>query len=315
MTDNQETTPATVPLPAELSVLWYSQTGQAVEAAKALLAPLEKAGTRIQWVRIAPEHNFPFPWKFSRFAGIFPQAVDPRGSVPVRLEENPTAPLVILAVPVWFLAPAIPLRSLLLTKPETVTGRDVIALVACRNVWYSAALQIARLVTAAEGHYVGTIAATDTHPPLVSAITTMRWLLTGHREQRWPLPPAGITDTELERLTDLGRRLVSDGVSAIAAADAAPVDPPMAITDLVMGPVFRGLGTVIRTSRPGSRLRRAQLVGAGAVIVTAVLTAPPMAAVARLLFPGPVDGWLQRSLAEAVTAYRKPRSDRAIPAN
>src|SRR3982074_1492923 len=93
---------------------------------------MDAAGWNIRWVEVRPREAFPFPWPIRRFFGGFAEAVDPAGFV--ELVEPPggfaTAPdeLVILAYQVWYLAPSLPIRSLLRAHPEAVRQRDVVSL-------------------------------------------------------------------------------------------------------------------------------------------------------------------------------------------
>ncbi|KIA62172.1 hypothetical protein [Nocardia vulneris] len=297
------------------TVLWYSQTGQAREAAEALLAPLHTAGMKLEWVQIRPATEYPFPWTLPQFAGIFPEAVDPRGHIPVRTTAPVTADLVVIAFPVWYLAPAIPIRSLLITTADIVAGRDVIGLAVCRNVWCAAAVELAQLVTAAGGRYLGTISAIDTHSPLITAITTVHWLLTGRREAFGRFPRAGVTDAELTRLTGLGERLAHDGSAITDNPAAAPITPALAAMELVMAPLFRVFGRIAAASPPGSLARRAKLTGTAGIIIAALVGGPPIAALTRLVARHRFDNWLDRRLAPAVhpqgSADRQPSPRRS----
>jgi hypothetical protein len=205
-----------------VTVYWYSQTGQLLQSVSAVTDPLHKAGWDIRKVEVRPRDAFPFPWPVRRFFGVFAASVDPDGAPgitarpPVAGDDD--ADLVVFAYPVWYLAPAPPMRALVGTEPEVFEGRAVIGLVACRNMWYSAALEVQRLVRAAGGRYVGTIAAVDTASAGVTFVTTLRWLLAGRREASWGFPRAGVGSDELDRLAFLGER--------IAELAPAPGDVP-----------------------------------------------------------------------------------------
>ncbi|MFF4507779.1 hypothetical protein [Streptomyces sp. NPDC001401] len=215
-------------------VYWYSQTGQLVEAVSAFTGPLQKAGWDVRRVEVRPRDAFPFPWPIRRFFGVFAASVDPGGAPgitarpPVAADDE--VDLVVFAYPVWYLAPAPPMRALVGSAPEAFAGRAVIGLVACRNMWYSAALEVQRLIGAAGGRYVGTIAAVDTAPAAVTFVTTLRWLLAGRREASWGFPRAGVAGDELERLALLGERIAAlapkrgDGTSHGPERAPAPGD-------------------------------------------------------------------------------------------
>lgn len=255
-----------------LAVYAYSQTGQLHEALTALLAPLEKAGSRIEWVAVRPKVAYPFPWPLRRFFGVFPEAVDPEAVVDIELDppRQPRADLVVLGFQVWYLAPSIPVRSLLASR--SFDADSVLGVVACRNMWYSAALDVRRRIEQRAGRYLGTVAAIDAAPAAVTFVTTLAWLLRGRRAPIWRLPPAGISASEITRLGELGEalaaRFTADAANAdtagtdtvagapldervrqvLAAHDAAPVDVPIAAGDLIAGRAFAVWGRIIRAS-------------------------------------------------------------------
>ena len=62
-------------------VYLYTQTGQLLEVAQALTAPLEARGWDIRWIGVQPRDAFPFPWPIRRLFGVFLQVVDPEALV------------------------------------------------------------------------------------------------------------------------------------------------------------------------------------------------------------------------------------------
>jgi hypothetical protein len=236
--------------PRRAVVYLYSQTGQLREVADALTAPLAAQGWRIRWVDVEPRVAFPFPWPIRRFFGVFPAAVDPEALVELveprgGFETEPNE-LVILAYQVWYLAPSLPIRSLLKAHPEAVRNRRVISLIACRNMWYSAAIEVSGLLQSAGARRVEVIAATDTRRESTTLVTTLRWLLTGKREPFLWFGRAGVGDAELGRVADVGRCIAESGRCPQAAA---PVVPALAAADLLAGRVFRGWGAGVRSTR------------------------------------------------------------------
>jgi hypothetical protein len=308
-----------------VTVYWYSQTGQLLESVSAVTDPLEKAGWDIRKVEVRPRDPFPFPWPLRRFFGVFPACVDPDGAPEITVRppvaEDDDADLVVFAFPVWYLAPAIPMRALVGAEPKAFAGRAVVGLVACRNMWYSAAVEVQRLLQAAGGRYVGTIAAVDTAPTGITFVTTLRWLLAGKREASWGFPRAGVGLDELDRLALLGERIaelapeqagpasrtaseeaLADRVrDVLAAHDAAPVHPPLAAADLLAGKAFRVWGRVIRAAgRPGE-VQRTALTWVFVLWLTgAILAGLPALVVARVLFKAGLDAAVARRLAPVV---------------
>lgn len=261
-------------------VYYYSQTGQLCEVADALTAPLHDAGWRVRWVAVQPRTPFPFPWPLRRFFGVFPDAVDPAASV--RLIEpaggfgSDPDELVIIAYQVWFLAPSLPARSLLTAHPEAVRDRSVISLVACRNMWYSAATEVAALLRDAGARRIEAVAATDTHRSATTLVTTLRWLLTGEREPFWWFHRAGVSDDELDRVTAVGEGLARTGR---VSGDAAPVVPALAVADLLAGRVFRRWAAASRAARRlGPAGYGLSLVGFACALTVGILVGLPLIA-------------------------------------
>jgi hypothetical protein len=317
-----------------VTVYWYSQTGQLLETVSAVTDPLEKAGWDIRKVEIRPREPFPFPWPVRRFFGVFSASVDPDGAPgitarpPVAVDDD--ADLVVLAFPVWYLAPALPVRALIDAEPKAFDGRAVIGLVACRNMWYSAALEVQRLLRAAGSHYVGTIAAVDTASAGVTFVTQLRWLLAGKREASWGFPRAGVGNDELDRLTLLGEHIaelaparptpgteqnaseeaLADRVRVVLAAhDAAPVHHALAAADLLAGKAFRIWGRVIRAAGRRGAAQRTALTGAFVLWLTgAILAGLPTVVVARVLFKAGFDAAVARRLAPVVAGLTEVRT-------
>ena len=256
-------TPVSEPSAAEQqhpprAVYLYSQTGQLREVADALTAPLVARGWDIRWVDVQPRVAFPFPWPIRRFFGVFPAAVDPEALVelaePAGGFETKPEELVILAYQVWYLAPSLPIRSLVKAHPEAVRNREVVSLIACRNMWYSAAIEMAGLLQSAGARSVEVIAATDTRRQPTSLVTTLHWLLTGRREPFLWFGRAGVGETELARVANAGRCIAESGQ---CPQSAAPIVPSLAAADLLAGTVFRRWGVTVRSVRRFGALAQA----------------------------------------------------------
>ena len=242
-------------------VYLYSQTGQLREVADAWTAPLVARGWDVRWVDVEPRVTYPFPWPIRRFFGLFPAAVDPDALVelaePASGFDTEPEELVILAYQVWYLAPSLPVRSLLKAHPESVRNREVVSLIACRNMWYSAAIEMAGLLRSAGARSVSVVAATDTRRQSASLVTTLHWLLTGSREPFLWFGRAGVGDTELARVASAGRCIAESGQ---CPQSAAPIVPSLAAADLLAGTVFRRWGVTVRSvSRFGAPARAASL--------------------------------------------------------
>ena len=276
-------------------VYLYTQTGQLREVAEAFTAPLEADGWRIRWVDVQPRVAFPFPWSIRQFFGVFPRAVDPDALV--QLAEPPGGfgaeqdeeEVVVLAYQVWYLSPSLPIRSLLATHPEAFRNRRVISLIACRNMWYSAAIEVADLLRTAGARRVEVVAATDTRQQATSLMTTLRWLLTGNREPFLWFGRAGVGDAELARVTAVGRSIAEQGCQA----DAAPVVPTLAAADLLAGRLFRKWGVTVRSAeRFGAAAHIASLVTFVVGLAIGIVAGLPLIAIAALAGGARFETWI-----------------------
>lgn len=275
-------------LAPRVAVYWYSQTGQMREVADALTAPLAARGWHIRWVQVKPRVAFPFPWPIRRFFGVFPAAVDPESLVELIEPADGFCPdpgeLVILAYQVWYLAPSLPIRSLLRAHPEAVRDRPVVSLVACRNMWYSAAIEVSALLRSAGARRVGVVAATDTRPQATTFVTTLRWLLTGRREPFLWFGRAGIGDAELARIREVGRCIAE---SRRCPHDAAPIVPTLAAADLLAGTAFRRYGATVRSAqRRGAVVHAASLASFVLALAIGIVVGLPLIGCAALVGGG-----------------------------
>ncbi len=233
-------------------VYLYTQTGQLREVAEAFTAPMQAAGWRIRWVDVRPRAAFPFPWSIRQFFGVFSRAVDPDAFVQLEAPpggfgaEDNEQEIVVLAYQVWYLSPSLPIRSLVAGHPDVFRNRRVISLIACRNMWYSAAVEVAELLRTAGARRVEVVAATDTRQQATSLVTTLRWLLTGKREPFLWFGRAGIGDAELARVTAVGRSIAEQ---KDCPPDAAHVVPTLAVADLFAGQLFRKWGATVRSAQ------------------------------------------------------------------
>ncbi|MFI5781311.1 hypothetical protein [Nocardia sp. NPDC051570] len=279
-------------MPGSAVIFEYSQTGQLTETVDALVAPLRAAGWQVRRVRIELAAPYPFPWPITRFFGVFPACTDERAvadlAPPSAEMYSSPGELVILAYQVWYLAPSLPARALLLRHREIFAGRDVLTVVACRNMWYSAVAETNRHLAVAGARGVGTITTIDTRAQFLTLVTTLRWLLLGRRDGAL-FGRAGVGGDELARVgalgIDIARTKSRDEIAAaLRAADSAPVVPMLAAADMLAGKEFRRWGAVIRqASRFGAAARVTTLTGFVGSLGLAIAVGFPILAAAELL--------------------------------
>ncbi|MDT5247071.1 MAG: hypothetical protein QOD36_4447 [Mycobacterium sp.] len=301
MTQASEVLPAEQPS-LRAAVYLYSQTGQLREVADAFTAPLVTRGWDIRWVNVQPRVAFPFPWSIRRFFGVFPAAVDPEALVelvePAGGFQTEPPELAILAYQVWYLAPSLPIRSLLKAHPEAFRNRRVVSLIACRNMWYSAAIEVSGLLRSAGARRVDVVAATDTRRQSTTFVTTLRWLLTGRREPFLWFGRAGVGDAELARVAGVGACIAETGQCPQVAA---PIMPTLAAADLLAGKVFRRWGATVRSARRFGALAQAAtlatfVLGLGIGIVAGMPLIGCAAIVGGSRFDAVVGGFVRRRI-------------------
>ncbi len=94
--------------------IYYSQSGQLADIMARLTAPLVDAGASVEYVRIEPIPDYPFPWTTERFYSVMPDCVlGVTGRLaPFQLKET-SYDLIVLGYQAWFLYPSIPVNTLL----------------------------------------------------------------------------------------------------------------------------------------------------------------------------------------------------------
>ena len=189
----------------KIATFYYSQSGQALSAAKSICKPLGN----VIYKQIVPLQNYPFPWNKDEFFDIFPETrlgMPPSGIQPMDLTEIEDADLVIIVGQSWFLSPSLPLQSFLTDKGvrQYLQGKNVVFVNVCRNMWLMTGRKIKSDIKEIGAHLVGHIVLQDREQNLVSALTVVRWLMFGKKKASWMLPDAGVSETDIERASRFG---------------------------------------------------------------------------------------------------------------
>jgi len=182
-------------------IIHYSQSGQASEIAKAVASPLSD-DFQLHFEELRPKAPFPFPWAGMSFFQAFPESVReiPCELEPFRFDPAIRYDLIILAYPVWYLSPAIPVTSFLVSDQgkKVLAGTPVVTVLGVRNMWIMAQERVKAHIHAAGGKLVGNIMLEDPHSNLVSVITIVRWMITAKKHGNGLygqlFPPAGVPD-------------------------------------------------------------------------------------------------------------------------
>ena len=205
----------------------YSQTGQLSRIAQQILAPLQAdphINVHIETLRPVREH--PYPWPFFRFLDTFPESAHmvPEQLHPLSLAEESRYDLVLLFYQVWFLAPSRPVVAFLHTSAarRVLAGAPVVTIIGCRNMWMQAHVRMGQLLARIGARHLDNVVLTDRAPTLATLLTTPLWLLTGRKTPVRGLPPAGVSENDIQRSIRFGRAL-RDALAADLEQHDAPL--------------------------------------------------------------------------------------------
>jgi hypothetical protein len=278
-------------------VINYSQTGQLAEITAQLVAPLRAAGHHVHLETLVPETPFPWPWPIIDFIDVFPECVqlDAPPLKPLGMPPDIAFDLVILTYQVWYLSPALPMTAFLQSEQgqRLISGKPVITLVACRNMWISAQNTMRRLIAEAGGQLRDHIAFTDQGHPLATFITTPRWVLTGKRDRFLGLPPAGVAPDEIRRASRFGRALADAldddaerlPVPMLSGLQAVTANPRLAISERAGQRAFRVWSKLIRAfGKRGQWRRRPLLLIFALYLIVMIVTVVPLSLLVQWLF-------------------------------
>ena len=189
-------------------VFYYTQSGQALEAARSICMPMEQAGS-VVYKQIVPQQQYPFPWSSDEFFDTFPETrlgIQPSGIEPIDFTDIDDADLVMVVGQSWFLSPSLPIQSFFMDSQVAgyLKGGDVVFVNVCRNMWLMTARKVRNDLRAAGVRLVGHIVLQDKAPNLVSALTIVRWLLYGRKPASGLLPDAGVRDADIVSASRFG---------------------------------------------------------------------------------------------------------------
>lgn len=188
-------------------VLYYSQSGHLTSAVKTTLQDLENhSDIQVDYQPLEPVNPFPFPWRYMQFFDAFPETV--KGvpcelmPLPAKVTEIPYD-LIIIAYTSWFLSPSRPIDSFLqsMTAHHLLKNRNVVTLVACRNMWLNAQERMKQRLQHCGAKLQGHIAYVDRASNLTSLVTVVAFTLSGVKDRFLGLfPKYGVSDEELQTL-------------------------------------------------------------------------------------------------------------------
>jgi hypothetical protein len=193
----------------KIALFSYSQTGQAVTIAEKVCEPLVLAGCEVVRKTIAPIAAYPFPWSSMEFFQVFPEA---RLGIacplqPIDLSDVQDADLVMIAGQSWYLSWSPPLHAFFQAEEirSFLRGRNIVVINGCRNMWVKTQQLTREYIASAGGRYAGFIALQDRAANLVSVITIIRWLFYNKKAATRLLPPAGVSEADIEHSAVYGK--------------------------------------------------------------------------------------------------------------
>ena len=191
-------------------VVYYTQSGQMRDIADRFCASFAADSSyTVAYEELKPLHGFPFPWSAFTFFNAFPETFTEK-AIPLQpFSENIKGDydLVVLAYQPWFLTPSPVMSSFLQTDEgkRLLTGKKVVTLIGCRNMWLGAQEKVKKRLVAVGAKVIANIALVDKSPNVVSVITILRWLLWGKKEKFWILPAAGVSEADVQMCESYGQ--------------------------------------------------------------------------------------------------------------
>lgn len=196
-------------------VIYYSQSGQLKEIAQQVAQPLvDDSATKVDFMTIEMENEFPFPWTNETFFGAFPdtflQNPHPIKPVPQSFLAQ-KYDLILFAYQPWYLSPSIPANSFLKSENAKNLFADtpVVTIIGSRNMWAMAQEKVKKLLHNNQAKLVGNIALADRTPNLISAFTIVKWMFTGEKRKFGIFPKPGIDQKEIDEATKFGKTILT----------------------------------------------------------------------------------------------------------
>lgn len=294
----------------------YSQTGQLSKIASQVLTPLQAdSNISVHIETLRPVRAHPYPWPFFRFLDTFPESAHlvPEQLHPLNLAEDSRFDLVLLFYQVWFLAPSRPVVAFLHTPAarRILAGGPVVTVIACRNMWMQAHLKMSQLLARLGARHLDNVVLTDRAPTLATLLTTPLWLLTGRKTPVRGLPPAGVSEHDIQRSSRFGRAL-RDALALDLEQHDAPLlqglaavqaQPQLMVSERAGTRSFYLWGKLLRVAGPPGTWQRKPLLFFYLIFLLAIIvTVVPISLVLQILLRPLV----RRRLAALKTEFERP---------
>ena len=294
----------------------YSQTGQLSRIAAQILTPLQAdphLSVHIETLRPVREH--PYPWPFFRFLDTFPESAHmvPEALQPLSFADNSRYDLVLLFYQVWFLAPSRPVVSFLHTPAarRVLAGTPVVTIIACRNMWMQAHVRMGQMLAQIGARHLDNVVLRDRAPTLATLLTTPLWLLTGRKTPVRGLPPAGVSEHDIQHSIRFGRALRDALAIDLEQHDepllrglaAVEAQPQLMVSERAGSRSFYLWGKLLRAAGPpGAWQRKPLLVFYVIFLLAIIVTVVPISLTLQAL----LRPLLKRRLAALKLEFERP---------
>ena len=189
-------------------IVYYTQTGQLKRIVDSVVEPMDSdEGYTIDYFKIEPKEDYPFPWSDDEFYDVMPESVNGITTPIHNLDSlKDEYDLVILSYQVWFLSPSIPFWSFLESNEskKLLAGKNVVTVLGVRNMWVNAHRRVNNYLNNIGAHHVGNIVLADPNPNLVSVLTVLQYMTKGIKKPYSLLPPFGGRDNKITSSSQYG---------------------------------------------------------------------------------------------------------------
>jgi hypothetical protein len=271
-------------------VVYFSQTGQLTRVLRSMLEPLaQNPAVTVDWCELRPRNPYPFPWGLLSFLDVFPESVylEPPCVDTTNFKTGVDYDLIVLGYQVWYLSPSPPIVGFLRSaEGQSLRGKRVTTVVACRNMWVTAHRTMLGLLRDVGAKLTDNVVLIDSGPMWSTFITTPWWLLTGNKGPLLgKLPEAGVSAAEIRRSARFGHAL-NAALPALASGDGGPflkglqavrVNSLTMLAERVGYRSFRIWGRAVRAAgKPGELARKPILIIYMGFLIVMILTALPI---------------------------------------
>ncbi len=279
--------------------VYYSQSGQLTQIVKNFAKPFEKSGEyTVTFAPIELVNDYEFPWKGYNFFDAFAESVN---KIPCEIKplhiENEDFDLIVFAYTVWYMMPAIPANSFLLSDQakRIFKNKPVITLLGVRNMWVVAQEYVKSRIVELNGNLVGNIVLRDRAENLTGIVTISYFLFTGRKDRFLGFfPKPGISDKDIASADKFGDIVKNHTVNntfeklqeELIKAKAVKINAYLATVErMAYKRVFlKWAGFILKKGGPGDPARRKRVKMFAFYFPFAILVIAPIEYIFFLIF-------------------------------